>query len=252
MSSTAIATYSQARCAPSEGEAKVLRRSYAIAASLTLARGTVVGELAATPGTVVGYSAADIAAPAGAPTLGTPAGTDGTIPAGVIAVAYTYVNAAGGETTASPTATATVGATNHVPVSAVTPLPTGATKVNWYMALPGTDVLQFVVQNTGGAFNLTAPPAAGAKIAPTANTATARTDGGQVPIGILEYDCVTDASGNITMGGDFSRTYRSAPVYVGGGAQWNTADITGLDAGGLALLGGFLTEGNLTLGKFRW
>lgn len=73
--------------------------------------------------------------------------------------------------------------------------------------------------------------------------ATGNSDGSQVPKGILMYDCVTDASGNITFGttagagGNFiGQGYTSlyAPIYISG--AFKTADLIGLDAGAVAAL----------------
>lgn len=60
-------------------------------------------------------------------------------------------------------------------------------------------------------------------------------DGSQIPIGVLEYDIVTDASGLVTYGGSGSTpdwlrggSSRTAPVYWCG--AFAAADLVGLDA----------------------
>ncbi len=79
------------------------------------------------------------------------------------------------------------------------------------------------------------------------------TDGTQHAKGILRYDCATDSSGNITFGtasggGPFQQTSKSAPVFVTG--SFRTEDLTGLDAAAVVDLGR-LTEGTITSGILR-
>lgn len=80
---------------------------------------------------------------------------------------------------------------------------------------------------TGGAF---APYADG------------NSNGTQTARAIALYDMITDSSGNITFGssgtpGDFDAKASEAPVIFGGGA-YRAAELVGLDANGLADLGG--------------
>jgi len=80
--------------------------------------------------------------------------------------------------------------------------------------------------------------------------ATGNTDGSQVAKCILEYTCSTDASGNITINGDFGATFPSVSAFLGNqGAEYNTADLVGLDAGALTALGGSISQGVITAGK---
>jgi hypothetical protein len=71
-------------------------------------------------------------------------------------------------------------------------------------------------------------------------------DGSQVAKAILVYSVTTDASGNITMVGEFGQTSKGCPVYISG--FFKTADLTGLDAAGLTNLGGSLKSGTLSSG----
>ena len=65
---------------------------------------------------------------------------------------------------------------------------------------------------------------------------TGAVDGSQNPIGVLQYDVVTDGSGNHTWGGSsFGETFKSAPVYVSG--YFKTTDLVGLDAGAVTKFG---------------
>lgn len=68
---------------------------------------------------------------------------------------------------------------------------------------------------------------------------------------ILKYPCVTDASGNITMGaasggGSVGQTYKQAPAYFGG--SFKTTEITGLDAGAVVDLAAHFLHGVLADG----
>jgi hypothetical protein len=73
-------------------------------------------------------------------------------------------------------------------------------------------------------------------------------DGTQTAKVLLEYACVTDASGNITMDGEWGATYSSVSAYLPTRRQWNAADIVGLDAAGLTALGGVISEGIISAG----
>jgi hypothetical protein len=73
-------------------------------------------------------------------------------------------------------------------------------------------------------------------------------DGTQTAKALLEYACVTDASGNITMDGEWGATYSSAPAYLPNRCAYNAADIVGLDAAGLTALGGVISEGIISAG----
>lgn len=85
--------------------------------------------------------------------------------------------------------------------------------------------------------------------------ATGNSDGSQVAKSLLQYDCVVDGSGNVTIGTvaagtDWGETFRSAPAYFAG--TFRTTDLTGLDAGAVTALGrlvsGVLASGIVRLG----
>ena len=91
--------------------------------------------------------------------------------------------------------------------------------------------------------------------------ASASSDGSQVPKAILQYDCATDSSGNITIGASaggaaFGVTHKSAPAYFAG--TFKTAelvqsgagaiDANALSAGGWRLISGSVTDGVVRLG----
>lgn len=82
--------------------------------------------------------------------------------------------------------------------------------------------------------------------------ANGNVDGTGNPVGILQYACATDASGNITFGSvagqsEWGLTSKGAPIYVSG--YFKTDDLTGLDAGAVTKLGGHLVQGTVTSGE---
>jgi hypothetical protein len=83
--------------------------------------------------------------------------------------------------------------------------------------------------------------------------ATGNVDGTQNPTHIMQYDCITDASGNVTFGsgvtagaGEWGQTQKGAPAYASG--EFSTADLVGLDAGAVTKLGR-LIQGTVTSGR---
>ena len=80
--------------------------------------------------------------------------------------------------------------------------------------------------------------------------ASGSSDGSQVPKGLLAFDCVVDASGNVTIGGgDQGVTYPTAPLYTGG--DFNCADLTGLDANAVTAGNWTLLVGSVSTGVVR-
>lgn len=92
----------------------------------------------------------------------------------------------------------------------------------------------------------------------TANTWAAyndsNSDGTQTARGIMKYTCTTDASGNVSYstssnGGPWGETSAYGQVYISG--YFNTAQLTGLDANGVAdfgrLINGTTTAGILNV-----
>lgn len=71
-------------------------------------------------------------------------------------------------------------------------------------------------------------------------------DGSEVAKAILQYECVVDTYGNITVGGgDYGETQKAAPAYFSG--TFKTADLTGLDAAAVADLGKLISGATTTL-----
>jgi len=78
----------------------------------------------------------------------------------------------------------------------------------------------------------------------------ANTDGSQVPKAILEFDCATDGSGNITIGaqsggGIWGETVPTCPVFLSG--SFKTQDLNGLTDAIVAQVGRYL-YGNIAAG----
>lgn len=91
----------------------------------------------------------------------------------------------------------------------------------------------------------------GATAATYAPYASGHTDGTQTGKAIAQYDYVTDAGGNVTFGsqgggGDLGQTFRAAPVWIKG--IFSSADLVGVDAGLIAQAQWLLKEGTITAG----
>jgi hypothetical protein len=80
--------------------------------------------------------------------------------------------------------------------------------------------------------------------------ASGSVDGSQNPRAILIYACTTDASGNITIPGEFGVTLKSVPAFYTG--VFRSEDLTGLDATALTNNGTWkLIEGTTTAGILK-
>ena len=85
--------------------------------------------------------------------------------------------------------------------------------------------------------------------------ASGNVDGSETPKGFLQYDCATDASGNITFGtaatgGEFGETHKTAPVYFAG--VFKTSELVGFDANAATKLGGHLVSGTVADGVYAF
>jgi hypothetical protein len=74
----------------------------------------------------------------------------------------------------------------------------------------------------------------------------ANSDGSEVARLILSYGCTVDGSGNIALANEHGQTRTSVPALMGG--TFKTSDLTGLDANGLADLGGRVVKGTVASG----
>ena len=212
---------------------------------------------AGTPGTYKQVSKSLVAAPTAGPTL-TPGGSDGSLTASAVyGVAYSYVNATG-ETILSPVVTATAASTNHIAVTAITP-PSGC-YVNWYMTDANASELRWFTANAGAGFNIILNPQIGTKKPMMTNTAYATVDGSQIARKILEFDCYTDASGNVTLGqastgNEWAGTEFSAPAWYRG--TFTVSDLVGwLDSMlpdlGATYIAGSLGTNTTTIGVIKF
>lgn len=81
--------------------------------------------------------------------------------------------------------------------------------------------------------------------------ASGNSDGTQVGKAIAQYDYVTDSAGNVTFGsqaggGDLGQTFRAAPVWIKG--IFSSADLVGVDSNLMTLSGWLQKEGGITTG----
>lgn len=107
--------------------------------------------------------------PTVAPTLTPAAG--GTLLAGVYTVAYALRNVGGGTTTVTTPVTTTVTAGQKIGVADLTPLPTNAVSVDWYISpAPGDTTIRFLTNNDGTAFDITAASDLDDAVIPTGNS----------------------------------------------------------------------------------
>jgi len=109
-----------------------------------------------------------IADPSTAPTL-TAVGS-GSQAAGEYAVAYSLVDDNGNETLLSPYKTVTLAADEKIDVDAITPLPTGAVSVKWFISPEANSrKIRFISENDGSAFTIDALPLLSAPLPPDLN-----------------------------------------------------------------------------------
>lgn len=209
--------------------------------TITITR-TTVGQTAGT------FTAVDasVNTPAGAPTVaGNGAGS--AFAAGTYAVSYTLVTAYG-ESTPSAAANVTLTAAQNIRVSAISSLDASVTKVRYYV---NGVVMAETVPSSGTAAqtDITGSSITVTGVPPTVNTAYK--SAAYNAKAILVNDCATDAYGNITVGsasggGEWSETEVSTPASFSG--CFKAADLTGLTAAVLDLLGGRVISGSISSG----
>jgi hypothetical protein len=206
---------------------------------------TLVDGSAGTAGTYAKVSKATVASPTAAPTLAH-TGSDGSLTAnGVYKLAYSFANPTG-ETTIGPIGSVTAAATEHIGITTVVP-PAGCW-VNWYISDANGKELRWYSATTGALANITAEPSIGTPKPPLTNTAFVTTDGSQKARKILEFDCYTDASSNVTLGqastgNEWAATEASAPTWYSG--VFSVGDLVGFTDSMLADLGGKYISGSL-------
>lgn len=244
-----VIRYSGSRVVPVQNHGAAVQRDVRLTPSLTFAAGALLGEVG-TSGVYRTYSSALIAAGVAAVLSD---GGVGALLAGTYHVKYTYVDALGGESLPSPDASFVLGASKKLHVAAVTPLPTGAVSVNWYLSdAANSAVVRLVGNNSGAAQDLNALPAGGAAIPPTTATAHQFTDGRQLARCVLPFACKTDSAGNIWLGdtvllSDTGLGLLAIPAWFSG--LFESADIPNLDLTAVAQLG-HLVSGDVSNGLF--
>jgi hypothetical protein len=94
----------------------------------------------------------------------------GALVNGAYLVAYAYVNA-NGTTEVGPIALIALDDDEQINVAAITPLPTGALSVDWFVSeAPNSNVLRFVTNNAGTSLSINALPDEDAVLVPVRNT----------------------------------------------------------------------------------
>lgn len=106
-----------------------------------------------------------------------------------------------------------------------------------------------VASATGSLFTVNGLPAG--LVTPATTQGVVRV--AQQPTHVMQYACITDASGNVTFGtgpagtSEWGQTYKSAPAYAYG--EFSCADLVGLDSFAVRALGR-LVQGTIAAGRF--
>lgn len=245
MPTAAVLSYGGQKLEPYYKPEMAMCENVKLPASVSYARGTVLGEL-------TGTNERQSVTVTGGPTGGTFTLTY----SGQTTAAIAY-NANADEVRTALEALSTIGDGN-VAVSGG-PGPGAPFYVDFVGTLAGTNAAAM----TASGASLTGGTTPGVTIATVTGGAAGtsgtwkaydndNTDGSGTPRGILVYDCQTDASGNIiysatsgATGGEYGETHLYAPVYVAG--YFACADLTGLDSRAVAALGRLL-HGDIATG----
>lgn len=108
--------------------------------------------------------------PSTGPTL-TPSTAGGSLAAGSYEVSYTLTNTFGETLPTTPTSVTLSGSQHRIIVTAITPLPAGATGANWYVSdAAGSFTLRLKASNAGATFNIDTLPSGSAALPPSVNT----------------------------------------------------------------------------------
>ena len=233
----------------------VINNGGAIGGSVTVVHTTV----GINNGAATNYNNLTITAPSTAPTLAG-SGSSGTIGAGSYEIAYTYANSLGVETAVSDGAEVTITIAQSIVVTSITGLGSYVAKVNFYM--DGFRVAS-VTPTSGatGTVTISAPPAAGAPSAPSAEFAANNlpfqaTDGSQIPVGAAWYQMTTGPDGQVTFGSalatgnEYKPQWFSTPVAISGYfpcANLFIGGVAGIDQNTATTLGR-LFSGSLSTG----
>jgi hypothetical protein len=239
MPTTAAVTYNNTRLEPYIDPEDAREITVNLPASVTYLKGTILGELSGT--TATHTLTASGALSAGSFTLSDGVNT-------TAAIAY---NATAAQLTAALLA-ATPAPLGYIATGGTFTTPTAFTLTSTIAGPRPTVLTVGGAGVTGGTITdaSTVTGTAGPAGTYKAYTAAA-TDGSQIPKVILAYAASTDASGNITWGGqDFGETRKSVPAYISG--TFRTEEIVGLDANAMTVMGARLLNGTIGTGTARW
>jgi hypothetical protein len=208
-------------------------------ASVTYLKGTLLGELAGTTATHTLHSSGALSA--GSYTL-----SDGTNTTAAIAF-----NATAAQLTAALLA-ATPAPLGYIATGGTFTTPTDFTLTSTIAGPRPTVLTVGGAGVTGGTITDASAVTGTAGPSGTYKAYTSgASDGSQIPKVILAYAATTDASGNITYGGqDFAETRKSAPAYISG--TFRTEELVGLDANAVTVMGARLLNGTVGTGTVRF
>ena len=234
MPTSASRTWSRLKLEPALYACRALTSAIKLAASLSLARGTILAEK-------IGTDEKQKIVITGGPT-----GGSFTITFGGQTTAAIAYNAPACDVEAALEELSTIGDGNVRCYGGQ--LPSGIIYIEFIGELGGANQAQVTTTDslTGGSTPATAVSTVRAGAAGTPGEYAAydpdAVNGLQIAKGVLVYDVQTDASGNITFsstsgqdGGEFGEEYGNVPMYVAG--YFNTDDLTGLDMKAVAQLG---------------
>jgi len=239
MPTAPVATFNNLRLEPYIDPEDAREITVNLPASVSYIKGTILGELAGT--TATHTLTASGALSAGSFTL-----SDGTNT--TAAIAY---NATAAQLTAAMLA-ATPGPLGYIATGGTFTTPTAFTLTSTINGPRPTVLTVGGAGVTGGTITDASTITGTAGPAGTYKQYTAvATDGSQIPKVILAYAASTDASGNITYGGqDFGETRKSVPAFISG--TFRCEDLSGLDANALTLMAGRLLNGTVGTGTVRF
>jgi hypothetical protein len=241
MPTTAAMTFGAGRVDPIKGPEDIRVENVNLAASTTYPAGTILGELVGT----------DEVQTVTIPTNNT-GGTFTITYSGQTTSALAY-NATAAQVQAALEALSNIG-----PGNIQVTLAAGVYTLTFRGTLGQTNVAAVTTTPslTGGT-NTAAVATGTGGVAGTAGTyapyLSGNTNGTQIPKGVLQYACTTDASGNVspgtsTSGNEWGLTRKYASMYVQG--EFSCQDLVGLDANCITVGFGRLVQGTVASGRF--
>jgi hypothetical protein len=236
----AVNTFPMAPFVPYTENEKAREKEVNIGPSLTLAAGTVMGQVSAAANDVQTITMGTATGGSFTLTLSTPTGSGNTAAINISGISNATIQAA---------VVGLVGAGNAVVSGA------GPYVITFQGSLANTPIPIGVVNSsvTGGTAPAIAHTTTGASLGTWKAYASGNGDGTQTARGILKYAVITDAAGNVTFGstagGQWGQTYLTAPVYVCG--TFRTLGMVGWDANARSNLAAHLESGTDADGVVR-